>query len=836
VLQLKHVLILIIMILPMFVLAPTLVASQNETLLSPSKVDTSLPAQFVQETLRVAVYAESNTTLPSYATGGVYTSNYQYVVNLLVAAGYAVTTLTTQDILDHKLMVADYDAFVLPKQLPRENIVNLVKDYWLGGGGILSFDASIGFCFYAGFIDPSLEGDFELLPPASPGYWTLTDEVLKVIVNERYPVTKSYAIGDEFSMPSGNFTVVNGVNLPSIVGDRMHSLVAWNDSATIPLVVAFDNPSRGGKIVQVPAGDSSIPSWLNPIISDAIDWLAPRPKGRILYDLSHMPEVTPDPWDPWREAFFLTNWRNGLVNHSYIVDKLHPSHQGNLTSFNLEGYDMLVITMPYLNFTSQEVNDVGNWVANGGGLLVIGDDPTGFADRTQNLNYLLSWSDIKYNTTVSGPFDTVASILTEHPINEACSSIEVDGFSYPYVIGDAYGIWEESGVGIVVAGEDYGNGRVIACPDGNFFTDTLGILDHDNYQFHLNVANWLTAATAKVLVYVDSTGGILDPNAVPLRGPVARALNDLGLSFYMTSEIEYFNLSLFRESWDMVVFDNNNDFTDLYQHHLIDFVAGGGKVVFNTWDLDAATGDYFGVHYYNSLHDPPVVYLWEPAHPIFNLPAAYDATTLNTTLDLGFGIDAFNFTVHANATPLAGYTSAHAGAAIVIGAGGKVIVDGPLLVSYNDDTDNSTYPDNMEMWINQIGFLYYGRPTINHPADVTYMETETGNEIIWTPTAGAGAWEYVLRVNGSIETTAHWSGGSITINVDGVNASITEYQLTVYDRLGYSASDVVVLNVTEYIGPGPVGGFDPLILIAIGAGIAIVVVIVVIVMQKNKKK
>jgi hypothetical protein len=173
--RLKHVLILTILILPMFAFAPTLVANQNEAPVSFSKVDTSLPTSFVKETLRVAVYAESNTTLPSYATGGVYTSDYQPVINLLESAGYAVTALSTQDILDHKLIVADYDAFVLPNQLPRESIINLTKDYWLGGGGILSFDGSIGFCFYAGFIDQSLERNFELTPPASPGYWALTD-------------------------------------------------------------------------------------------------------------------------------------------------------------------------------------------------------------------------------------------------------------------------------------------------------------------------------------------------------------------------------------------------------------------------------------------------------------------------------------------------------------------------------------------------------------------------------------------------------------------------------------------------------------------------------------
>jgi hypothetical protein len=62
----------------------------------------------------------------------------------------------------------------------------------------------------------------------------------------------------------------------------------------------------------------------------------------------------------------------------------------------------------------------------------------------------------------------------------------------------------------------------------------------------------------------------------------------------------------------------------------------------------------------------------------------------------------------------------------VDGAGGKVIVKGPLLLSYNDDTGNTTYPDNLELWENEIAFLHYDRPTINHPDNVTYMETQTG--------------------------------------------------------------------------------------------------------------
>ena len=190
-----------------------------------------------------------------------------------------------------------------------------------------------------------------------------------------------------------------------------------------------------------------------------------------------------------------------------------------------------------------------------------------------------------------------------------------------------------------------------------------------------------------------------------------------------------------------------------------------------------------------------------------------------------------------------GYTETNqpGNASTVLGFGGHVLFNAYLIDQLYGDLDDSTYSDAFELWENQITFMYYDRPTIDHPDDVTYMETEVGNEITWLPVADAGPWEYVVRENGSIVESGRWNGGAITINVDGVNASLTDYQLTVFDRLGYSVSDLVVLNVTEYIEPEPTtsgtgGGapLDPTLLVIIGAVGVVVVIIIIIVMKKKK--
>lgn len=86
-----------------------------------------------------------------------------------------------------------------------------------------------------------------------------------------------------------------------------------------------------------------------------------------------------------------------------------------------------------------------------------------------------------------------------------------------------------------------------------------------------------------------------------------------------------------------------------------------------------------------------------------------------------------------------------------------------------------------------------------------------------------------------------WTGAPLTFNVDSVNASITDYEITVFDRLGNSVSDLVTLHVTEYVEPttttGPGGPPpDPTLVIIIGVAGAGVAIILVVVMQLKKKK
>ena len=117
----------------------------------------SLPntSQFIPRNIRVAIYNETNTTSPGYATlMGEADNNHTALKELLIGAGYEVSELTCNDIYNHKLMTADYDVFIMVNNLPRENITNYVKEFWLGGGAILSFDRALAYLYWSGILIP----------------------------------------------------------------------------------------------------------------------------------------------------------------------------------------------------------------------------------------------------------------------------------------------------------------------------------------------------------------------------------------------------------------------------------------------------------------------------------------------------------------------------------------------------------------------------------------------------------------------------------------------------------------------------------------------------------
>ena len=665
------------------------------------EIDGLKSSQMLSNPIRIAIYDDANTTVPSYATSVTLTNNYSNIQTALLAAGYEVTPLTTNQIYNHELKTASYDVFIMADNMPKTNITNYVKEYWLGGGSLLSMDSALSFICYAGILPPESAGDQGL-----GTYWGYQSSTVQNITT-RHPVSRSYSVNDTFTISNPTLSATLdwvALQLTSIASElvKIATRPGEPDDAT---VVAFDPQSIGGKVLHI-VNHRDLEDDV--ILIDAIEWLCPRPKGRILFDLAHEPYYGIDSWDePTDYSLRYEIFRDNLVSRSYTMDKLHSGTSGNLTQSILTPYDLLIITAPNINFTSSEVSAVTNWINNGGNLLILGLRWTSgaFGDKVENINYLLSSFDLKINTSDSG--GPVGNYLNEHPTVEGCALLD---FSYtaPGLItyeGSATPIWGNDVNNIIIGAQEYGQGRVILSADLFFLRDTY-IINDDNLQYAINMINWLTTSEAEVLLYVDEPY-----SSNYYRTPVSNALNELGINFYLTFDDEYTNLSLNLYDWELLIIDNPW-YTPAASvlTTVNNFVKGGDRLIMSTYQVDTFPTHplwaRLGFAYDDEQPDSSSLYIWDTTHAIFNLPVDYGATKFDPFIDYNDEGDLLR--VHPNATSLAGYTASETdnNTNLVLGNGGKTLFNGYLIDQFTGDLDDSTYADNFELWVNEIAFMW----------------------------------------------------------------------------------------------------------------------------------
>ncbi len=710
--RLISVVLLVSLLLPMFLAPMFFLPSTLETPLSslsvgrPNSFSMPMALTTPPELIRVAIYNEPNTTVPDYASlvGPVLTNNYINVSNLLTAAGYQVTAITMQDIQNHQLMTARYDLFVLVDSLPRENITNHVKEFWLGGGGIMALSSSIIFLCYAGIMPPEAEGT-----DGAP-YWSFAPFFTDHNVYTRHPVTKSYQVNDIITSPSWTYPVFDWTALmgSSSASDFIR-LGVRDGTPNDASIVAYDPSSKGGRAIQIPDEADPVASGMETIIVEAAQWLCPRPKARILFDLAHISYYGVDPWDTLVQSVITdhSEWRNSLVNRTYTFDKFYPTASGNLTLAILNQYDVLVECAPDYSFTAAEVTAVTSWVNNGGSLIAIGDSPS----YDVELNYLMSNFNIGFNDTFGGGSGTLTQ-LNDHPLAEGATSIDVLGSGRLVLSGSAKSLWGLAADNVQVGVTQHGIGHIIAIADlAVLRSNRLGLYDH--FQFGVNVANWASAAKADILLMID----YLPWHPQAYTTPVALALNELGVPYLLTYTMTYFNLSLYSETWGLAIVDQPywQDWNS-YLDDIEGYFDGGGRLLMSGFRINSNPAHTLwaklGFSYASNLINPDPIYLWDSGHEIFTQPILYGA--LNLTSPTDFGTTGDLLTVESNGVALAGHTSSPTASEAIIIARDNLqsLYNGYLISMLDRDTDDSTYEDRFELWTNEIAYMVAPRCTL----------------------------------------------------------------------------------------------------------------------------
>ncbi len=773
--------------------------SSSSTLQSESNnIPSSLSSNRVP---RVAIYDEANSTNPVYVSGVFFNNNHTFVVNLLEAAGYEVSLITSADILNHQLTTANFDVFVLDSNFPRENIIDSVKEFWLAGGGILSISDGNMYLAYSGILPRETEG----ISNGRGVYWKYTpydNSSLTV----RNPITQSYPSGGQildqypggFGITSESYSWTN-LTATSIAGD-LTKIAVTSSNSDLVRAISLDPSNEGGKVVQI-----GLPTWYTfyvsylsnwgPLLVDSVAWLAPKPKARIAFDMSHMPYYGIDSWDPVASHVALyTSWRNLMVSEGYTVDKFYPSAQGNLTAQRLASYDILVEVLPTIDFATAEVAAVQTWVADGHGLLVMGDN-TGINSYNMHVNHLLSSLPLNISSSTNAVTGVSAFNNQNHPTTEGVTAgvyFATPGFvNYSGSVAPLCGSAADQ---IIVAAYQHVSGRIILASDINWMEDAY-FPTHSNKQFSSNIIDWLSVENGDILIYTVN----LAPN--PFKSPLALALNQLGLHFYLTNSSVYTNISLWYQEWSLVVIaESNYDASSIYSS-LKEYIDQGGRVLMEAWNLDAYPTSplwaTMGAQFVHDWQHAAPVYIWQTGHPIFNTPVQYNAPTLNLT---AFSDQGDRVSVFDNATALAGNstTPSENGSTIVLRNDGQTLLNTFIIDGLRGDADDSAYVDAFEIWMNEVSFMM--RPTIDSPSDFSYEAGSTGHSITWNPSSYSPA-SYAVDVNGTPEVSGDWTGTSTTYSVDGLDLGVYVVTLTVTDKNGETASDSVTVTVVDTTSP-----------------------------------
>jgi len=172
-------------------------------------------------------------------------------------------------------------------------------------------------------------------------------------------------------------------------------------------------------------------------------------------------------------------WITTLSERGFMT-YVHTS--GEITFDKLDDYDVLVIPQADIPYLPSELSAIQNFVLDGGGLLVIGDnDPSIYTDLTSFAG--ITWASDK----ASG----ITTDITLHPVTAGVYSVYLASpYSKMNVTSVAQDLVRHEKGGIMLAVSVQSFGKVIGFADENSLWD-LGIRGGDNVRLAYNMIEWL---------------------------------------------------------------------------------------------------------------------------------------------------------------------------------------------------------------------------------------------------------------------------------------------------------------------------------------------------------
>lgn len=305
------------------------------------------------------------------------------------------------------------------------------------------------------------------------------------------------------------------------------------------------------------------------------------------------------------------------------------SNMPNFNAGNLTAADILVLSRGGVNYTTDEINTIENFVVNGGGLFVI-DEYGGFGDTldpviarfgyTRNTTSYILDTDDNAGSTSRPVYD--GSNIKPHSITIDVNHVEAYGGivfietpanSFNFIVTDSDGtaeynqgptsITEELPIGVA---SHHDMGRVVVWSDTNnllngFDTDldgTENFLDGDNEVMARNIIRWLSAAG------IPEQTVVFDESHAPW-GSVHGLMNSLAtfmvLNGYNVEWMTTFSPTTIAGADILVIIDGSISYSPLEIAFLEGYVANGGALLLWGNYVSLVTevdpiGQEFGLH------------------------------------------------------------------------------------------------------------------------------------------------------------------------------------------------------------------------------------------------
>jgi len=254
------------------------------------------------------------------------------------------------------------------------------------------------------------------------------------------------------------------------------------DNSTISSIVIPDLPAASSFTIQYPWSPTienmyNVTAYAPPVPNEdtasnniVTIFVTVRPVSHILFDQTH----------GTTDIGYFSDWVDNITGNGDMVNTLV---YGPITPSELEGYDVFVVPQAHSSYSNDELSTIENFVFDGGGLLVIGDDnPYIYTSLTDFAN--IAWA--------SGGVSGFTSDITPHPVTSGVSTVYLAApFAYMYVSSDAKGLIRDPGHNIMLAISEQPSGKVIGFAD----EDTIGdyaIGAADNMRLALNMIDWLS--------------------------------------------------------------------------------------------------------------------------------------------------------------------------------------------------------------------------------------------------------------------------------------------------------------------------------------------------------